>query len=82
MSLFVLMAGDLTMEHALFVTALTEKTKGSVHYSYALSYKVDCAFFFFSLNCTKSLDGNHSVGLGFAGVPEAVPGEHHWRGWV
>ena len=62
------------MEHTLFTTALTEKTKGSIHYSYALSYKVDC---FFLLNYPESLDENHSrysTSLGLTGVPEAVPG--------
>lgn len=83
MSLFVSMAGDLSKEHTLFATALTEKTKGPIHYSYALSYKVDC---FFSLNYPTSLDktrGRYGTSLGWTGVPEAaVGGGSLARGWV
>lgn len=74
MSLFASMADDLTAEHTWFATALTGKTKGSVHYSCAFSYKVNQ---FLSLNYPKSLDENHSrysTSLGLTGVPEAVPG--------
>lgn len=49
MSLFVSMAGDRSMAHALFATALTEKTEGSIRYSYALPYKVDRFFFLVEL---------------------------------
>lgn len=57
MSHSVSMAGDLTMEHAVFVTALTEKTNGSIHCSCTLSYEADC---FSSLNYPVSLGEIHS----------------------
>lgn len=71
MSHSVWMAGDLTMEHAVFVTALTEKTKGSIHCSCTLSYKADC---FSSLNYPVSLGEIHSRHDTSPGFSRAVPG--------
>lgn len=61
------------MEHALFVTALTQNAKGPIHYSCTLYTKLIAVL----LDYPKPLAESHSrssTSLGVTGAAAAVPG--------